>query len=170
MSIQDHIAKSLSKLKRKLYDYTIKTIGTESKVILLKIEKDQWGDEETLRIVKNSVCELFLNIPEDIPISRLRTDITQEVAKTTSTFFYDILPIEIYAKFEDNLEKGDILIKIIRTDSTNFYMVLQVTDLMGNFDNGYMTRRKYYAAPYLMMLPSEVQTIIDSYLLEMQSE
>jgi len=170
MSIQDHIAKASVKAKRKIHDYNIKTISTESKVILLKVVKDKWGDEDTIRIIENKVCELFLSVPEDIPISRFRTDLTTPVAKTTSTFFYDVLPIEVFSKFSDNLEKDDIIIKIIRTDNINFYMTLQITDLFGNFDNGYMTRRKYNAAPYLMALPTEVQTIINQYLLENQND
>ena len=73
-------------------------------------------------------------------------------------------------EFVDQLEKGDILIKVIRTDGKNFFMVVQITDSFANYDNGYMTKRKYNAAPYTMSLPSEVQSIIDNYLLEMENE
>lgn len=164
MGIQDKIARSQITARHKLRDYNISQSGVETQVIRLKVEENMYGDE-TVEIVDDDVITLALDLPDEIPQTRLRTDVTQQIADTQSYYFFDILPIEGYSRLEDNVEKGDILVYIIhdKKDSPSLYLVLRVSELIGTISNRYLTSRKFQCAPHNMGLPQQVQDIINKY-------
>ena len=166
MSLQDKIAQSQILARSKLHDYMISQVGTETKVIRLEVGYNLEGDPTGMEIVSHSEITLRMSMPDDIPITRLRTDITvEDTTSTENVFFYDILPIEIYAKYTDSLNKGDIIIRRLKRNGEDqeFYHVLQITELLGNYRANYLTFERFQAAPYTAPLPTEVQDIINTY-------
>lgn len=165
MSLQDKIIKSQIGAMHTLRDYKTSQMGFTGQVIRLKVEENMYGDE-SIEIINDDIVTLSIALPDEIPQTRMRSDVTQALATTESWFFYDVLPIEGYAAYEDNIEKGDLLIiKIFdnKTDSTPFYLVLRVSDIIGTVSLRYMTSRKFYCAPHNLALPPAVQQIIDNY-------
>jgi len=165
MGIQDKIAKSQITAQHKLRDYKVDQNGFEGQIIRLKTEENRYGDEN-IQIVNDDVITLSLDLPDEIPYSRMRTDVTKEVAKTQSLYLYDVLPIEGFAKYDDNVEKGDLLIHKIydnREDGIPFYLVLRVSEILGTISLRYISSRKFYCSPHNMALPQRVQDIINKY-------
>ena len=169
MSYQSKIAESTSRLKRLLRDYSIKMTGDDIKVIRLTITINKYGDETDLEILSNDVITITLDIPDQIPLSRLRTELGSELITTTeNTYLYDILPIIGFSRFEDNVEKGDFLIQKVYDEDdeenlTNYLWTLQVSEILGNFSHGRITGRRFQCAPYNGAFPTEVQTLINAY-------
>lgn len=124
---------------------------------------DKYKDREIEGIVKSFLTSVIIDIPGEVPITRLRTDVTIAPAQTKNLFFYDILPIQVYTKFEDNIERDDILIQRITMDNNFYYMVLQITETVGNIVGGQITYKKQNASPFTMALPSMVKQITDSF-------
>jgi hypothetical protein len=164
MGIQDKIARSQISARHKLRDYNLSQSGIETQVVRLKTEENMYGDE-TVEIVDNDIITLALDLPDEVPQTRLRTDVTQQIAETQSYFFFDILPIEGYSQLEDNVEKGDIIVYTIHDakDKPSLHLVLRVSELIGTISNRYLTSRKFQCAPYNMALPQQVQDIIENY-------
>lgn len=165
MSLQDDLIKSQIGAIHTLRDYKVTQMGFEGQVIRLKTVENMYGDE-SIEIIDDDIITLSLDLPDEIPQTRMRTDVTQAIAETQSWFFYDVLPIEGYSAYEDNIEKGDLLIiKIFdgRSDASPFYLVLRVSEIIGTVSLRYMTSRKFYCAPHNMGLPDEVKQIIDVY-------
>lgn len=164
MGIQDKISNSQARLKRKLFDYKVFISGTRHQLIRLKTEQNKYGDE-TIDIISSDKVILYLDIPGDLPLSRLRSDILDPTqAQPENIFLFDILPVEGYSQFKDNVEKGDIFIKTIYFDNANkYYLVLRVSEVVGAVVNNSLTWKKFQCAPYNMILPYEVQVILDEY-------
>lgn len=165
MGLQDKIIKSQIGATHTLRDYKVSQMGFEGQVIRLKVVENMYGDE-SIEIIGDDIIELSLDLPDEIPQTRMRADLTQSIAETQSWFFYDLLPIEGFSKYKDNVEKGDLLIiKIFdsKNDSTPFYIVLRVSEIIGTVSLRYLTSRKFYCSPHNMALPDQVQQIIDNY-------
>ena len=167
MGLQSKIALASSKLKRKLCDYSVFTSGDDVKVIRLSVSENKYGDE-TITVIDHSEIQLVLEIRAEIPVSRLRINISEPITTTENVYLYDILPVMGWARFDDNVEKGDILIhKVYDEDdeenNTNYLWVLRVSEILGNFSHGRISGRRFQCAPYNLTLPTEVQTIINNY-------
>ena len=167
MGIQTKIATAQTKLKRSLRDYSITTAGDDVKVIRLTVTENKYGDE-TVTILSHDEIILVLDVPAQIPLTRLRTSVSDIITTTNNTYIYDILPITGFARFEDHVEKGDILIhKVYDEDdeenNTNYLWILRVSEIMGNFSHGRLSGKRFLCSPYNMTLPDDVQTIIDNY-------
>ena len=169
MSYQSKIALAHASLKRKLRDYSVDQTGDDVKLIRLTLTTDKYGDDTDLVIHSHELVTLTFDMPDQIPISRLRTDLGSELITTTeNVYLYDILPIIGFAKFADNIEKGDFLIqKVYDNDdvlnNTNYLWTLQVSEILGNFSHGRLSGRRFQCAPYNGTFPAEVQTIINAY-------
>jgi len=169
MSYQSKIAANHSHLKRKLRDYSVKMTGDDVKVVRLTLTTNKYGDDTGLTILSDGVIIVTLDIPAEIPLSRLRTDLGSELITTTdNTYLYDILPIIGFARFEDDVEKGDFIIhKVYDEDDelneTNYLWTLQVSEIIGNFSHGRISGRRFQCAPYNGIFPSEVQDLITAY-------
>lgn len=168
MSIQDKITKAVSPSLRKIFDYKVSASGTESQVVRLKVARNQYQDITDIDVVSHDTVVIkFPNLTE-LPLTRLRTELTNAPTTTTSLFLYDLLPITAIAQFQDNIEWNDILIRKLYSDlpsTPQMYLVLQVTEVFGTFSNNFLLWRQFNCAPYNEALPVEVQTIVDSYTL-----
>ncbi len=165
MSIQNKLAKIFSPLQRKLFDYQIDLIGSDVKVIRLKITENQYLDE-VIEIISDDVIELKLALPTEIPLYRFRNEVEDEIDEKTGLFLYDILPIEGFSKFPDNIEKFDIFVKKIKDENNltdPMLMILRVSNVVGSLNVDELVWKKFYCAPYNLTISTELQTIIDSY-------
>lgn len=164
-SIQDKLFSKLDPLKRKVFDNNLTYAGTSVEIIRLTVEEDEHYDE-TITILNHSKEIIQISNLANIPLSRLRKDLTKSyTASTTGLYLYDILPITIKAKFATQLNNRDIIIKAIYDDSdlsNPFYLVLQITEVLGSLGNSLISL-EFNAAPYTKSLPIEVVDIINSY-------
>lgn len=166
MARQDKISSNFAGWQRKINDYKVSQSGIESEVIRLKIVEDIYGDASEWNIITHDKIIVSLVYPGDLPLTRLRTDLTQEVPSTENVFIYDILPIEGVSQFQDNIERDDILVHKIHTDINNddYYIVLKVSETTGNITHKHLTKKSFQCAPFNGALPQKVQDIIDSYI------
>ncbi len=165
MSIQDKLSKIHSGLMRKLFDYQLGLVSSDVKVIRLKITENQYLDE-TIEVISDDTITLKLALPTEIPLYRLRGEEQDAIDDKTGIFLYDILPIEGYSKFTDNVEKFDIFIKKLKdenVDTDPLLMILRVSETVGSFNVNQLVWKKFYCAPYNMTISTEIQTIIDTY-------
>ncbi|MBD3216568.1 MAG: hypothetical protein GF311_28395 [Candidatus Lokiarchaeota archaeon] len=169
--IRNKLEKASLKIKRKLFDNQIFVMGNQVQVTHIKIEKDEkygnWLAPPAL--IKNDVIDCVIDYPTEIPLYRYRYDDSgikpdnNETGSNTSYYFYDILPIEIYTKWNDNVEKDDVIIHKIEDDDGGFFKIaMQVTDMFGSFHTA-LTWKKSWAAPYIYELPAEIKNIIDQF-------
>jgi len=166
MGIQDKLANFNYKAVIKLSDLNIHNVGDLTRVIRLKTTQDKYGDEE-VELISFEEIELYLDIPEGIPLTRLRDSLVDNVATTESIYLYEILPIEAYTKFEDNVEKGDVIIKkiTVESDKNNFkLMILRISETIGNISHGHLTLKKFNCAPEQMIFPESINAVIMDYL------
>lgn len=167
MAIQDKILKKADRFRRKVYSKKLQYAGNESRVVRLRIEEDRFGDETLITIINHD--EIIVNITslEEVPLSRLRSDLSiPALTSQQSLFLYDILPITIEPGFGYDIEKGDILIKKMfseKEEDKPFYLVLRITEPIGNFSPHSLIKLEYQAAPYIQAFSQEVIDIINSY-------
>lgn len=168
MSRQDKISFTFNNWIKKVHDHKIFVNGYEAQVIRLKLEENMYGDTTQLDIISHNKIPLILDLPDEIPLDRLRPDVVTEAAKTQNVFLFDILPIRGYAQFDDNVEKEDYLIHKMYVDdrvsgSTPYYLILKVSEVLGSINIKHLTRKMFDCAPYNGTLNQAVQDIIDSY-------
>ena len=165
MGIQNKLAEVFAPLQRKLFDYQIDLIGSDVKVIRLKIVENDYEDE-TITVISNDTITLKLDLPTEIPLYWLRGTAQDALDEKTGLYLYDILPIEGYSSFEDNVERFDVFIKKIKDNNSStdpMLMILRVTEPVGSFNVDELVWKKFYCAPYNMTISTEIQTIIDAY-------
>ncbi len=166
MSIQDKISSKLAPLQRKLFDRQISLMGNNVKVIRLQVVEDKYMDE-TISIIDNDIIEIILDIPAEIPLYRLgRTSSSPVITESTGLYLYDILPIEGYSKFEDNVEKGDILIKKIYDEKANtdpLLLILRISESLGSISNTDLVWKKFHCSPHNLTLTAELIQIINNF-------
>lgn len=166
-SIQGKLEKSNISARRKLFDNNVRLVGIEAELLRFKIVEDRYGDETVQNISQDSIVAR-ISYPGEIPLSRFRMDavagipdsIPDEVDET-HTFFFEILPIELFVQWSDNVEKGDMLLHRVNDEHDNpIKIMLKVSELLGTFQTELLWR-KAYCAPFNGIIPAEVQTIIN---------
>lgn len=172
MGFQTKLAKKTEAYQRKISDTLINHIGNEVELVKIRITEDKYKDR-TYELISDSTITAYINYPNnEIPIS-FGVDNTNP---SQTLHLYDLLPIEMYAKFEDDVLFGDILFQKIKVNpngdpnSSDSYrlLALQVVDVSVRASVS-VVWRKYELAPYTLDIVSdlpELQTIIDNYLNE----
>lgn len=167
MSIQDSISKSFVDWKRRIRDYAVSNTGFQGQVIRVKATQNMYGDE-SIEVIDSNIITISLDIPDEIPLNRLRKDVvTPSQIQTQNTHLYDILPIRGQARFADNVEEGDFLIHKIYDEGKEvddpYLWILRVSELLGSISVRHLTHITFYCAPYAGVLPQKVQDIIETY-------
>ena len=161
MTIQEKIEKYTSSTRRKLFDNQIRLSGIPFNGIHFYTEENKYGDT-TVEVINHKSLEARIVYPGEIPLSRFRLGSSAEEVDGTGVFFFDILPIEIYTKWTDNVEKEDILFHIIKDEqNNNIPILLKVSEIVGSIQTT-LYWKKSLCAPYNGIVPDEVQAIIDS--------
>jgi len=167
MSFQDRLLGFTDKVKRVVYDEKLKTSGTESRFIRLTTTEDDFGDVEEVVVVNHEEIILEIQNLEEIPLSRMRKDLSTPIGTATSgLYLMDILPITCRARFKDQINKGDILIKKLQDENPNsppYYLALRVLEPIGTFSPNSITAITYNLAPYTESFSQEVVDIINDY-------
>lgn len=171
MGIQDSIANSLSGLRRSVFDYKIKTSGFDGDVIKVTTSRDMYGDLNTINVESSDKIPMVLDLPNEIPIQRLRKTVTEAIpSETQNLYLFEIIPITGYARFQDKIHKEDYLIiqitdqdPSIDEDSDPYLFILKVTEIIAAVDIRNITHTKFQCAPYNEALPSTVQDEINLY-------
>jgi hypothetical protein len=142
--INDFIARSI----RKLSDYHVFTAGRKTECTRLSKNTDVWGNDSPATISVSSVPIIFIFPPGEMPLIRLRAgNGTQAEVQSTGLFFYDILPIECYTRWEDHLENGDVIYFWAGDENGNkMPVVFKVLDQKGAFSSQ-LIWRKFVCAP-----------------------
>jgi hypothetical protein len=145
-SIQSSIANATSKVQRRLFDTSVKLKGREVDGIKISVQEDIFQNEETQAVYAYEDVQVVVNYPDDVPITRFRMDGGTSVEETR-TFFFDLLPIEIYTKFGDKIDDGDYIFHTFQDENQNIIpMLLQVTESFGRFTTQLIWRKHYAAA------------------------
>ena len=164
MSIQDALSRKLSPIKRKLFDYKIRLSGNRSKIIRLKTTENKYGDED-ITIVSDCQIIAIRNYPSEIRLYRLRTEVQIPISESTGIYFYDILPIEVFTQWKDNVEVGDILVRKIRDENyctDPLLNIIRITEVLGAFTDE-LAWKKSQASPHTMKMTTQLQLLIDNY-------
>jgi hypothetical protein len=142
--INDWTAKSI----RKLSDYHIFIAGRRTECTRLSRNTDIWGNDDLKTISVSSVPIIFIFPPGEMPLIRLRAGKgTQAEVQSSGLFFYDILPIECYTRWEDRLENGDVIYFWAGDENENkMPVVFKILEQKGDFSSQ-LIWKKYLAAP-----------------------
>lgn len=167
LSLQDKLLKANDPLKRKLYHIKLKQSGHEHRLLRLRIEEDDFGDENSIVLKSKEAIIVEMTLPDKIPLSRLRQDLTLPGVDSNSSSFYlyDNLPIIMKASFEYKLYKDDLIIKQVfdETENRPFYLSLQVVEALGDISPNSLINLEYNVAPYIMPLPPDIAEEVYNY-------
>jgi hypothetical protein len=133
---------------RKLNDYHVFTGGRKTECTRLSCNTDIWGNDNLETISVSSVPVIFIFPPGEMPLIRLRArNGMQAKVQSTGLFFYDILPIECYTRWKDNLENGDVIYFWAGDENGNkMPVVFKILEQKGSFSSQ-LIWRKFLAAP-----------------------
>jgi len=167
MTIQDALSEKQDKLRRRLFDLNILRAGREYDAVRITSEEFDMYGNPMLEIPEiQSRITVIINYPDQIPLERIRVNSggsseARLANDGTSSFFFDVLPIEIYSKFTNLIEKEDYIIHRLEDENGNSIpVILKITDSLGTFGRS-LTWRKLLAAPYTDIIPESLSDIIE---------
>lgn len=160
-SYQDKLASASAGIRRKLFDHSVRMKGRAVEVTRFFVTEDIYGDERQAPISQASITAIIAYPPGEVPLQRFRYGAQSPAVEDTGTFFFDILPIEVYTRWVDRVELGDYLFQVIRDENgSKVGILLRVSNLFGSWDTE-LVWRKAWAAPYNGDLPADVRRAID---------
>ena len=128
-TLQDKLEDANIKIRHILFDNQIRNMGMSTRALRLKLNINKYGDTtEKAKVILQNFVDCVINYPGDVPLMRERADETTETTSGNHIFLFDILPIDIYTKWEDNIERYDFIIHKVKNevgDYTKF--VLKIT-------------------------------------------
>jgi hypothetical protein len=161
-SIQSYLEESNIAIKRVLFDNQIEMMGKMTKALRLKIDEDRYGDGE-IKIISKSIIECMIIYPGNVPLLRNRADATSDTNASQNIMLFDILPIDLYAKWGDNIERFDFIIDKTKDENGNYTkFILQVSDLVGTFRDS-LQFKKWLCAPYNGPRTSDINFAVDTF-------
>ena len=162
MSLYNSIASSSLKVKRRLFDNMVERLGRTTKVIRIQYKEDMYKDLTDVNALSTNEISVMFRFSEDMPLDRFRLEETDYV-NDTRTFFFDILPIEVFTRIEDSIEKRDLLFFWFTDENNNkIPMLLQITETFGRFETG-LVYKKLYAAPVYGALTQPLYKMLKDY-------
>jgi hypothetical protein len=163
-SYQDKLASASARVRRKLFDHSVLMKGRQVNVTRFYITEDIYADEQVTKISSSNVVAIIVYPPGEIPLQRFRTSDNTEKVDDTGTFFFDVLPIEIYTRWADNIEIGDLVLHVIKDENgKKMGILLKISNMFGAWDTE-LVWRKGWAAPFSGDVPEDVQASIDAQL------
>jgi len=153
---------------RKLNDYHLLIAGRKAECTRLALKKDVWGNTDIEPISTSQIQAIFVFPPGEMPLIRLRDGKgTQAQVQSSTLYFYDILPCEIYVRWQDQIENGDILFFFVLDENGNkMPIVFKILDQKGAVSSQ-LIWRKLIAAPVTSLEPTEVPSDLKERLLAM---
>ncbi len=161
MAFQDKLKAQSDPVARKLYDEKLRVAGNATKCVRLKTVTDEFEDYTSVEIIGTpELVTVEIIGLENVPSSRLRTDLAVGTVPSTNLYLYDILPLKIKAKFSEDLQKHDILIHQIQDYNPNtppFYLTLQLIETEVTLSPNSVIQKEYNCAPYTQLIPTEIR-------------
>ena len=156
-----------AKAIRKLSDYHVFVNGRHTECTRLAVKKDIWGNSESSTISVSQIQAIFVFPPGEMPLIRLRAGKgTQSQVQSTALYFYDILPVEVYTRWEDEIEMGDIIYFYVLDEKGNkMPIVFKILDQKGTVSSQ-LIWRKFISAP-ITNLETEIEEDLRERLLAM---
>lgn len=162
MSIYDSITRSSLRVKRRLFDNQVERLGRTTKVVRIQYREDMYKDLTDVEALSTNEISAIINFSEDIPLDRYRLDGT-DIVNDTRTFFFDLIPIEIFTRIEDTIERRDLIFFWFTDENDNkIPMLLQISEVFGRFDTG-LVYKKSYAAPVYGALTQPLYKMLKNY-------
>jgi len=133
---------------RKLSDYHVFTQGRRTECTRLTKITDKWGNSDSDTISVSQIQAIFIFPPGEMPLIRLRSGKgAQAQTQATQLFFYDILPVEVYIRWEDEIESGDVIYFYALDEKGNkMPIIFKALDQKGAFSSQ-LIWRKMLCAP-----------------------
>ena len=156
LTIQDKVQMSTRFLRRKLFDSNLRIQGMEVKAILCSVEKDNYENTSiTINGYKDTVARLIF--PNDeIMLGKSGND--------TTVHLYDLLPIQGYLPFQEDVKEDDIIVFLYLDEYDNpVPVILVVTRLVAKFNRS-ITWKKYMFGLYHAEPFDDLKNIINEYL------
>jgi hypothetical protein len=152
--------KASAKVQRRLFDNSIHVNGREVSGLKISLIEDIFQNTEEEIALKYDNIEAIVNYPTDFPIDRYRLEGQLSVGETR-TFFFDVLPIEIYTKIDNSVEKDDYIFHFFEDEHGNRVpMLLQITETFGRFTTS-LIWRKHYCAPKNGPIPPNIKALLE---------
>ena len=162
MSLYDSITRSSLRVKRRLFDNTVERLGRTTKVIRIQYQEDMYKDLTDVEALSSNELSAIFRFPEEMPLDRYRLDGTDHV-DDTRTYFFDLLPIEVFTRIEDAMERRDLLFFWFTDENNNKVpMLLQITETLGRFETG-LVYKKSFAAPVYGALTKPLYQMLKDY-------
>ena len=140
----------------------VERLGRTTKVIRIQYKEDMYKDLTDVNALSTNEISVMFRFPEEMPLDRFRLEETDYV-NDTRTFFFDILPIEVFTRIEDSIEKRDLLFFWFTDENNNkIPMLLQITETFGRFETG-LVYKKLYAAPVYGALTQPLYKMLKDY-------
>jgi hypothetical protein len=142
--INDYVAPAI----RKLSDYHVWTQGRRTECTRLTKINDVWGNADADTISVSQIQAIFVFPPGEMPLIRIRAGKgTQAQTQSTNLFFYDLLPTELYVRWEDHIEVNDVIYFFAADENGDkMPVVFKILDQKGAFSSQ-LIWRKLLAAP-----------------------
>lgn len=159
-SIQDYIEEANTSIKRTLFDNQIEMMGKMTKALRLKIDEDRYEDGE-IKVISKDIIECMIIYPGEVPLLRNRVNQFVESTSSENIYLMDVLPIDLYTRWTDRVERFDFIVDKIKDENNNYTkFILQVSDMVGTFRNS-LQFRKGRCAPYNGPLTSEIESALE---------
>lgn len=161
-SIQEKIEQAQIKALHKLYDNNIKLTGKSSLVFRYRLEKNEYGDVTDYQFIKDDKIEIRIKYPGDLPLNRFRKSEASDVVNNSSLYLIDILPIQVFSKFDDNLLKGDFIVDQLKDENGNkINVLLAISESLGSINISNITMIRFDAGLYSGEIPAKLQKKLD---------
>ena len=162
MSLYDKLTASNLRVKRRLFDYHVSQLGRTTKVVRIQYQEDMYKDLTDIEALSSNEISVIFEFPEEMPLDRYRLDGTDYV-EDTRTFFFDLLPIGVFTRLEDTIEKRDLLFFWFKDENDNSIpMLLQISEVFGRFETG-LVWKKAFASPVYGALTQPLYKILKDY-------
>jgi hypothetical protein len=161
----------MSKVSRRIFDTSISFLGRTASCNLYSFESDKYGNE-SYRFIRSRTVEAVISYPVEVPLDSYREHETNylsdgsEIPSTaynetdTHIDFFDVIPIDVFLKWEDDPKTGDFLVHFLYDEKDEkIPMVLRLSDAVAAVTT-HLIWRKFSATPYRGSLPEEIQNEI----------
>jgi len=153
------------KIKRKMFDNSIKWVGNTIDMVRIKTNLTHQGDIESREISKADTLEIIMPPLKDIPLRRVIKDGSGLIMDSISSLDEENKGVEVYAPMSSDVTRDDLLFWVLYDDNADLPIILclQVKDILGTFGGHELLYQKYKTTYYNETLPSKlIQLVVKS--------
>lgn len=138
-------------------------MGIQVNVVHIKVNSD-FHKNDDVTLIDQKVITAVIDTPGEIPLFRDRSDSMDSVVDSNSgVFLFDIIPTDLYTKWQDNVERNDLLIQFYSDENgKRAYITWQVSEVVGEFRSS-LIWKKALIAPYNGQYMSQVANVVELY-------